>query len=263
LMFVIAYSVEFALVAISMFVIYRATAQIPVSRWRVRGDLAKRILSDSWPLAMAGFMAVVYMKIDQVMIGEMRGEAEVGIYGVAARLTETFYLLPSFVLTAVFPSLIKARTISQELYLSRFQRLYDAFVWFGIVAGLLMQLFARPVVGLLFGNQYIEAGPVLAVHIWSCVFFAAGSVGHRYLITEDHTRIQLFMNGCGALTNVALNTVLIPRFGPVGAAYASCVSIGVSHWLSGIVFAPSRITVLLFLRAFYLPGIIRRWAKLW
>jgi PST family polysaccharide transporter len=263
MMFVIAFSVEVALAAIIMFVIYRATAEIPVSRWRVRVNLAKQMLSDSWPLVVAGFMSVVYMRIDQVMIGELRGEAEVGIYGVAARLSEMFYLLPTFVLTSVFPALIKARSISRELYLSRFQRLYDAFVWFGIVAGLLMLFLATPIVGFLYGKQYIEAGPILAVHIWSCVFWAAGSAGHRYLISENQTRIQLFMNVCGALANVALNYVLIPRFGPMGAAYASLASLGVSHWLSGIVFAPSRITVLLFLRAFYLPGLIRRWAKLW
>ncbi|MBN1655043.1 MAG: flippase [Deltaproteobacteria bacterium] len=263
MMFVIAYSLEVALTAITMFVIYSTTARMPVSRWRVRYELVGQIFKDSWPLVVAGFMSVVYMKIDQVMIGEMRGEAEVGIYGVAARLSETFHLLPSFIMTSVFPSLVKARKISQELYLSRFQRLYDLFVWLGIVAAFLMQFLARPIVGFLYGEHYIESGPVLAVHIWSGVFWAAGSTGHRYLITENHMRIQLFMSICGALANVALNFFLIPRFGPLGAAYASFASLGVSHWLSGIVFAPSRITVLFFLRAFYLPGLVKRWAKLW
>lgn len=263
MMFVVAFSIELAFVVLCMLVFYSATSGLPVSQWRVRVERVRQIFSDSWPLMMAGFMAIIYMKIGQVILGEMRGDADVGIYAVGAHLSETFEFLPKFVFISVFPALIKSRKIDRELYLDRFQRLYDLFVWYGIVSAVLMFFIATPIVSLLYGKQYVDSGPVLAAHIWSGVFWFAGLAGHRYLITENHTRIQLFMTLCGAFTNVAANFLLIPKFGPLGAAYATCASFAVSHLLSGIVFEPSRITLIFFLRALYLPGVVRRWVKLW
>lgn len=261
-LFFIAYSVELALATLSMLVVYNVTSGAKVTSWRVRGELARKMFADSWPLIFAGFASFIYMKVDQVMLGELRDEAAVGIYAVGARLSEAFHLLPSFVFASVFPSLIKARTIDHELYLSRFQRLYDIFVWFAVVAGLIMQFAAYPVVTLLYGDAFANAAPVLAIHIWSGVFWFSGSVGHRYLISENHTRITLLMMTAGAIVNVLANAWLIPPLGALGAAYATLASFAVSHGVAAAVFKPSRLLLVFFLRALYLPGLVRRWARL-
>jgi PST family polysaccharide transporter len=259
LVFVLAHGIQLALPTLALLVLYTLTTGVRPSAWSVRRDVARELLSDSWPLIFAALMSMIYMKIDQIMLGEMVGDEAVGIYAAAVRLSEAFYLLPSLVVVSVFPSLVKAREISRQLYLERFQRLYDAFVWLAIVWGAVMQLCSALLVDLLYGAAFAEAAPVLAAHVWSGVFWYSGSAGHRYLIAENQTRVTLAMTTLGALTNVALNAVLIPRLGALGAAYATLLSFAVSHWLAAALFAPSRVMIVFFVRSLDPIGLSRRW----
>jgi O-antigen/teichoic acid export membrane protein len=256
-----AYGVDVALPVVGMMLFYRATTGSALAHWRFDRPIAKRLLTDSWPLIFQGFMSYIYMKIDQVMLGAMRGDSDVGVYAVAVRLSEAFHLIPNLVLVSVFPSLVKAQSISRELYEGRFQRLYDVFVWFAIAIGLGMQLVAVPLVHVLYGAEYASAAPVLAVHIWGGVFWYAGSAGHRYLVAENFARLSLWMTVVGAGVNVALNALWIPSLGALGAAYATFVSFVFSHWLAAAFFKDSRPMAWFFLRSLSPLGLLRRWRQ--
>lgn len=240
LVFVAVLGGEAALTTLILHLFYRWTTGMPLSSWRVDTGVAKSLLSDSWPLIFSGLMAAVYMKIDQVMLGQMRGEADVGLYSVAVKLSEAFYLAPNMVLISVFPSLVRARELGVEVYLARFQRLYDAYVWAAVAAALGVQLVGGFMIRHLYGAPFAAAAPALAVHIWSGVFWFSGTAGHRYLISENLTKLTLLMTTAGAVTNVLLNLVLIPRLGILGAAYATLLSFAVSHWLSAGLSRRSR-----------------------
>jgi PST family polysaccharide transporter len=85
----------------------------------------KTLLKDSWPLILSGFAIMVYMKIDQIMIGEMLGEKAVGQYAAAARISEAWYFIPMVISGSLFPAIIKAKEQSEKLYYERLQKLYD------------------------------------------------------------------------------------------------------------------------------------------
>lgn len=261
-LFVVAYGVDVGLPALGMLVFYAFVTKQRVRGWRVDGSMARQLFSDSWPLVFSGVMSVVYMKIDQVMLGQMHGDGEVGIYAAAVRISEAFYLLPNIVLISVFPWLIKGKSQGHDVYMGRFQRLYDLFVWGAIGAGLITQLAAGPLMTQLFGESYAAAGAVLAVHIWGGLFWFSGSIGHRYLIAENYTRLTLYMTTSGAVVNVLLNLWLIPPLGAMGAAYATLASFAVSHWLAGALAPESRPMLWFFLRAFDPLGLVRRWRSL-
>lgn len=75
---------------------------------------ALSLLDQSKWLVLSGFMSVVYLKIDQLMIGQMIGATELGIYSVAARLSEVWYFFPLALTTSFFPKLLKARMIKKD-----------------------------------------------------------------------------------------------------------------------------------------------------
>ena len=51
-----------------------------ISHWRYRFSKATELLKDSWPLILSGFTVAIYMRIDQVMLGQLTGDDAVGIY---------------------------------------------------------------------------------------------------------------------------------------------------------------------------------------
>jgi O-antigen/teichoic acid export membrane protein len=74
---------------------------------------------------------------------------------------------------------------------------------------------------LLFNHEYAYAAPVLSVHIWSGVFVFLGAASSQYLIAENLSKLTFVRTGVGAIVNIGLNLILIPKMGMMGAAIAT------------------------------------------
>ena len=186
--------------------------------------IVKQFLRDSWPLIFSGLVIMIYMRIDQIMIKEMLGEREVGLYSAAVRISELWYFIPSIITSSLFPSIINAKKISEKLYYTRLQRLYTLMVWLAIAIALPMTFLSDWLVILLYGEAYREAGFVLMIHIWAGVFVFLGVASESWLISENLQRISFYRAFLGAGINVILNFVLIPIYGLIGAAIATVIA---------------------------------------
>ena len=187
-------------------------------------DIAKQLLKNSWPLIFSAIVVMIYMRIDQIMIKEMLGEYEVGIYSAAVRLSEAFYFIPLILTTSLFPAIINAKKISEELYKKRLQKLYTLMVWIAIIIALPMTFLSNQIIIMLFGQAYHQAGQVLNIHIWAGVFVFLGVSFGKYLLVENLTKIAFKRTLLGAISNILLNLWLIPIYGVVGAAIATLLA---------------------------------------
>jgi len=93
--------------------------------WRPTYLMAIRLVKESWPLIFAGLAIAVYMKIDQIMLGEMIGKKAVGTYAAAVRLSEIWYFIPVAIASSVFPSIVKSKELGEKIYNMRMQKFYD------------------------------------------------------------------------------------------------------------------------------------------
>ena len=180
------------------------------------------------------------MRIDQVMLAEMAGEREVGLYSAAVRLSEIWYVIPTIIVTSAMPSLTEARARSQELYYERLQRMCIFLTRVAYLVAVPMTFLANPVVHFLFGKSYEAAGHILAVHIWTAVFVFLGVASGPWMVNEGFTKLSLYQTSIGAISNIALNLFMIPRFGALGAAWATIVSQCLAAWLLNLVSVRSR-----------------------
>ena len=185
---------------------------------------AKVMLTDSWPLMLSGLAIVVYMKIDQIMLGQMLGDEEVGIYSAATRISEVWYFIPMMIVASVFPAILDAKKHSEALYYQRLQRLYDLMVWLSVAVALPMTFLAAPIVALLYGPAFAEAGTVLAIHIWASVFVFLGVASSQWFVAENRQILSFQRALVGAIVNVILNIILIPYLKSSGAAIATVIS---------------------------------------
>lgn len=216
---------------------------------------AKAMLRNSWPLILSGIAVMLYMRIDQIMIKEMLGDREVGLYSAAVRLSEAWYFVPVIITTSLFPAIVNARKTDQELYNKRLQRLYSVMVWMAIMVALPMTFLSNWVVELLYGVAYREAGPVLMIHIWAGVFVALGVTSSSWLINENLQQIALYRTLSGATTNVILNLILIPNYGVVGAAIATVISYMIAGFVFDLFSNKTRMMFFMKIDALFLKGI--------
>jgi len=192
-----------------------------ISKWVFERNVAKSLLKNSWPLFLAGITGVIYLRIDQVMIKSMLGDSDVGYYSVAVRLVELWYFLPMVICSAVFPAIIKAKEISEELYLMRLKKMFAIMFWLAIAIALPISFFGKYIIFVLYGSEYSQATPILMIYIWRTIFCFVGVASSSYLVSENLQKYSLIFSFIGAVVNVIMNYILINQIGVTGSAWAA------------------------------------------
>ena len=195
-----------------------------IRKWKLNKSIAKSLLKDSWPLMISTIAITIYMDIDQVMIKNMLGNEQNGIYAIAVKLSEVWYFIPSIIGTSIFPAVVNAINTSSDLFVSRMKKFYFFMFWLSFGISTFITVFAYPIIKILYGNQYITAVSTLQVYVWAGISVSIGIALNQYLIAINLTKISLYSNMSGAVVNVILNLILIPKIGIVGGAIATLIS---------------------------------------
>jgi O-antigen/teichoic acid export membrane protein len=213
------------------------------------------MLKDAWPLVLSGVAIMIYMRIDQVMIGEMVGDKEVGIYSVAVHLVEVWYFLPGIIVSSVFPSIVEAKSMDDAVFYERLQKLYNFLALMAYVVAIPVTFLAGWIIELLFGPPYGKAGPMLSLLIWSVLFTNLGVARSTFLTAMNWTKIHLMTVSLGCIINVGLNYLLIPRYGGMGAVIASCVAYWFAMHGACFVYKPMHKTGYMLTKAMIYPRV--------
>jgi O-antigen/teichoic acid export membrane protein len=214
--------------------------QAVVSKWRFNRELMVSFLRDGWPLIVSSALMVIHTRIDQVMIGQMLGNADVGIYGAAVKLSEAWLFIPMLIVQTLMPYFVKIRESNLNFYHARLIQLYSIMFWLSVLIGVLTVGVGESFVVLLFGEPYRDAFLPLAVTIWTGVFISQSLARGIWMIGENLQGYRLASNLIAVPINITLNWLLIPEHGIVGASVASFVSIGLGTWAVPFLFMSMR-----------------------
>jgi O-antigen/teichoic acid export membrane protein len=113
-------------------------------------------------------------------------------------------------------------------------------VWAAMAIALPMTLLSGWLLTILFGEAYRDAGPVLSVHIWAGVFVFLGVASSKWLITEGLQKYSAINALIGAVANVLLNLLLIPKYGICGAAISTVLSQSIASHFVNFLFQDTR-----------------------
>lgn len=240
---------ETLIVAIMLPFVYTWQGGI-LSAWHYQLNRMKTLLNESWPLILSGLAIMIYMRIDQIMIGQILGDKSVGIYSAAVRVSEIWYFIPISIVASVYPSLIEAKKSNDSLYYQRLQKLYDIMVLLSLVVAISMTFFSNWIINFLFGYAYYQAGAILTVHIWAGIFVFLGIASEKWLLIEGLQRYSLYRTMLGAIVNFGLNLFMIPKYGAIGAAYATVISFAIAAILFDLLKEKTRSMLKMKLKAF-------------
>lgn len=220
----VAYSFELFIVAIVYFLIWRSyQTDGPIVTEYSEGlwTMVKRAL----PLLMSGAIIMLYMRIDQLMLGYFVNDAEVGVYSAAVRLSEAWYLLGMTIIGVYFPYYLKIRNTegagASLVSLVSFGRIV---VWFGVLLALVVFFISDYIVAILYGDEFSASADVLVVSIFAVPFVYLGSICAKYLVAIQQLKGLLYRSILALIVNCILNVLLIPTYGAVGAAVGLLVS---------------------------------------
>lgn len=210
-----------------------------------------KVLKRCWELAISGLIITLYMKMDQIMLGYMLNNTEIGIYSAANKVANIWQFIPMAIITAFGPMLVLKKQYSKLQYEIAIQRLYDIISIIGISFGIFLSLFGNLILDVLYGEEYKNAIEVLQISIWSGIFSSLGAATSLWLIIENLQKYSLIYAIAGCITNFSLNIWLIPLMGAKGAAIATLISGVVTNILIFLLFKKTRTSSIKIIKAIF------------
>jgi O-antigen/teichoic acid export membrane protein len=187
-------------------------------RWRGTRRLWRPLLQLGLPIGIGGLLTRGYGSIDQVIVFELAGSRDAGLYGAVYRIYERLLFVPGSVMTTLFPILVTARNADPE----RLRRLVrmggDYLVLLSLPAVAIALAGPEEIVELLLGEEFAESAPALPLLMAAFVLVSLGYLAGYLVIALELQKAFVWL-ALGALVfNVALNLVLVPVWGFIAAA---------------------------------------------
>lgn len=214
---------ELAFGALGLVIAYRLTGH-HIKEWKFNYNRAKELLGESWPLLLSGIAVLIYMRIDQIMLGQIVGDTSVGYYSAALKLSEVWYTIPIAIMNSATPIITKSFLIDINQYHLRLQKLFNLMTLIGLTLAIPTTFLAPSIIQIIYGKEYLISASILSIHIWSSIFIGWGLLKDMILVTQGLVKIILITTIVGAICNVLLNLILIPNYFGVGAAWATLIS---------------------------------------
>lgn len=170
--------------------------------------------------------ATIYTNLDTVMLGFIKTDSDVGCYNAAVRIKS---ILVSIVTSLGVVLLPRASYYLEHNMISEFYKITKKAINFVfIIAVPLMAyfiLFAKEGIFLLSGSAYIGAVKPMQIIMPTLVFIGLTNImGIQMLVPMGKEKIVLYSEIAGALIDLVINIVLIPRWASAGAAIGTLVA---------------------------------------
>ncbi|WKL45999.1 flippase [Flavobacterium pectinovorum] len=211
-----------------------------LKKWQLNIIYCRVLLKQAWPLILSGIVIMMYMRLDQIMIGEMIGESGVGLYSVSTRFTELWYFIPSIFATSFFPKLVEKFSSNRDNYYSVCLKLLKLLFAISFSIAVFFSFFSEFIISFLYGQEYVMSVFALQISIWTGIFVFWGVAAGNILVIENLNKHNLIKSLQGLVLNIILNLILIPKYGINGAAIATLISQFYASYVYYLFFKKTR-----------------------
>jgi O-antigen/teichoic acid export membrane protein len=188
-------------------------------------NIFQKIILGSYSLAIISLFIMIFLRIDQIMLGKMSGMAAVGIYNVAVQLVEAFNFVPVIAGALLLP-ILSRNTHNEQNMKTILEISFRAATWTSIMIAAFYSFFGEALLQFLWGDQFLDSIMPLKVLVWSQVFVFVGTINLNACIAYNVHKYNLALVITQAILNFSLNLIFIPRYGVTGAAVSTTISYG-------------------------------------
>lgn len=244
--FALSNALDYMIIVMGLFIVYKRLAG---GRLKFNLSTAKRLWGKSRYYIVSNMMIAIFAQTDRIMLKLMINDAATGYYSAAVACAG----MTGFIFTAIIdsfrPLIFDDKKTDEIRYEKDMCRLYGIIIYLSLLQSLVITLFSGLIIKILYGAAYSASINALKLIVWYTTFSYLGSVRNIWILAENKQKYLWIINLSGALANVALNYILIPIMGIMGAALASLVTQIFTNVIIGFIIRPIRYSNTLMLRA--------------
>ena len=184
----------------------------------------RKFLTMSWPLALTSLFGVIYVYIDSVMMGYWGMMTETGWYNAAYRIVIVSLIPMGLISGSFYPVLSEFFKESKEKLQNIWNHQIEIMILFVVplvTGGIVL---APKIINFIYGQYFspsILAFQILIIMAGICSLY---DPFHNVLIVSEQQKKIFWIALLGALINIILNLILIPKYSLYGAAIATLIT---------------------------------------
>ncbi len=188
------------------------------------------------PFAVSAGLGRLYAYSDSFIMSKMLTSGELGLWSVPFKIVAAFQFIPTALSASVYPVMSSLYLTDKPKVGELFEKSYRYLLLISLpmVAGIFA--LAPSLITTFFGVKYVSSIPLLHIIIFTLPLGFLGLINGAVLNATNHQKQQMYILGASLGINIALNLLLIPRYGTVGAAISSLISTSIL-WLLGHAFS--------------------------
>jgi O-antigen/teichoic acid export membrane protein len=199
--------------------------------WGFRPDIWLFLAREAPFFAGIVIFSTIHLSVDQIILSKLKSIEAVGIYSASDRLLsicKTFPLAFSSALLPFFTKEFSAGTAQlRDLAVSSSR--YTFLLALPVVVG--TAILSDQIISLIYGQKFSASGRLLTVQIFSLIPFGLAYIFAAVLIATGNQKVDMAINMVAAVSNIALNFILISWLAEMGAVLATLTTIVIFHQL--------------------------------
>ena len=195
---------------VNLFIQFRYLRGLQDVRFTFKQELVGWFLRASFPYFLISVFIVLYRQVDIVVISVLASEEVVGWYGAADQLFGTLLFLPTVFITAIYPALSRMYADNSDSLPKLMRKSFEFMFLVSIPVGFGLVVISNQLVVLLFGNEFINSGPVLALIGIVLLFTYQNTLLGYYLISMDRQKIMIWIMAISTIATILLDIILVP-----------------------------------------------------
>lgn len=188
-------------------------------------SLWKLIVSRSWPLAITIVLNLIYLRADTLILSLFKDSETVGLYGAAYRMIDVLTTLPFMFAGLILPILTAAwLENNHDSFKKILQKSFDFMAIIAIPLVIGAQFLAEPIMIFIAGRDFVMAGEILKVLIFSVAAIFLGTMFSHAVIAINKQKKMISFYVFTSISSLAAYLILIPRYSYYGAAAVTIYS---------------------------------------
>lgn len=235
--FALSHSIDYLVISIILFLVYKKKKG---QRLQFSFEVAKQLLSVSRFYIVSSLMVTIFNNTDRVMLKLMINNEATGIYSAAVTCASVTGFIYTAIMQSMRPLLFESKRKNSELFESEISVLYSGIIYLSLLQCLVMTIFAPQIIRIFYGIKYVGADNALRFVVWFTTFSHIGVIRNIWILAENQQKHLWKINASGAIMNIILNYILIPKYGVLGASVASVISQFFTNVIVGFIIRDIR-----------------------
>lgn len=219
--FAFATSIDYIVLAIVLAIAYKMEGG---PKFGFSWQKGKALLKASYHFILSSMMISIYGATDKFMLKQMVDETNVGYYTTAVSICNIWVFILQAIIDSLTPVIMEAKNKDQALYERRNKQLYAIVFYMSALVSVLLMIFGNFIVKILYGDAYMPSVMPLRIITWYTAFSYLGVARNPWTVCENKQKYLKYLYAGAAGANVVINALLIPVWGPSGAAFASLIT---------------------------------------